>query len=75
MAHTALSASSGHSRRPSRAGSRNLVAYRDALGATRTYHLRTPSDVDVHTTTLSSWASVWHSNLRIKPSIKMDQAA
>lgn len=57
---------------PSRTGSRYLVAYRDALGATRTYHLRTPSDVH---TTLSSWASVWHSNLRIKPSIKMDQAA
>ena len=40
---------------PSRAGSRYLVAYQDALGATRTYHLRTPADVHA---TLASWASV-----------------
>jgi hypothetical protein len=57
---------------PSRRQHRYLIVFVDAMGAGRTFALRSTAD---SSTALDAWARVWQSNTSTRPTIQMDQAS
>jgi len=57
---------------PSRRHYRYLIVFIDAMGALRTFALRSTAD---SSTALDAWARVWQSNTSTRPTIQMDQAS